>query len=193
MQAALDYSPEVRRLESALRAKDYEIRSHQAERLPRLDLVAQYSVLGRYNNYEDFFRKFQRHNGQIGFAFQIPAFRSAASLAREAQSAADAARLRIELERARRQTVVETRRLWRQVGEAEGAREVARLDLEVARQQLSLLLAQFEEGRASLRQVEEARVAESEKWVAFWDRQYALERAQLDLLRATGQLGAVLR
>lgn len=193
VEAALEHSPELRRLESALRAKGFEIRSYQAERFPRVDLVAQYSLLGRFNNYEDFFRKFQRHNGQIGFAFQIPAFRSAASTAREAQAAADAARLRIELEQSRRRTIVETRRLWRQVQEAEAAREVARLDLEVARQQLSLLLAQFEEGRVSLRQVEEARFAESEKWAAFYDSQYALERAQLDLLRQAGELLAALR
>jgi outer membrane protein len=193
VQAALDHSLELRRLESSLRAKNYEIRSHQAERLPRVDLVAQYSVLGRFNNYEDFFRKFQRHNGQIGFAFQIPAFRGSASSALEAQAAADAARVRIELERSRRRIMVETRRLWQLVREAHAAREVARLDLEVARANLSLLLAQMNEGRASLRQVEEARFAEHEKWIALFDSQYALERAQLDLLRQTGELLAVLR
>ena len=41
------------------------------------------------------------------------------------------------------------------------AADSARLDLEVAREQLSVNLAQMQEGRRSLRQAEEARVAET--------------------------------
>ena len=35
-------------------------------RLPRADLVSQYGLFARFNNYDEFFRKFQRNNGQIG-------------------------------------------------------------------------------------------------------------------------------
>ena len=41
------------------------------------------------------------------------------------------------------------------------AADSARLDLEVAREQLSVNLAQMQAGRRSLRQAEEARVAEN--------------------------------
>src|SRR5688572_27422408 len=51
------------------------------------------------------------------------------------------------------------------VRRAEISREVAKLDLDVAREQLFVLLALWEEGRATLRQVEEARAAEMEKWL----------------------------
>ena len=37
---------------------------------------------------------------------------------------------------------------------------------------MSVLLAQMEEGRASLRQVEEARLAEDTKWLAFIESNY---------------------
>ena len=51
----------------------------------------------------------------------------------------------------------------------------------------------MEEGRATLRQVEQARFAEHEKWIAFVDAQFSLELARLDLLRRTGGLMAALR
>ena len=75
---------------------------------------------------------------------------------------------------------------------AETAAEVARLDLDVAREQLSVNLAQMQEGRATLRQVEEARVAENDKWMAFYDAQYAMERARWSVLRLTGDLLAAV-
>ena len=109
------------------------------------------------------------------------------------QAESDAARLRLELEAARNRITIDARRLYQQVKQAESAREVARLDLDVARDQVSVLLAQMEEGRASLRQVEEARLAEDDKWLAFIDGNYALETARLKLLGHTGDLVAALR
>jgi hypothetical protein len=54
-------------------------------------------------------------------------------------------------------------------------------------------LAQMQEGRLTLRQVEEARILESDKWIAFYDAQYALEKARWGVLRLTGGLtGALL-
>jgi len=193
VSASVDNSTELRRLESAVKAKGFEIKAERASRLPQADLVAQYSLLGRFNNYEDFFRKFQRHNWQLGGSFQIPLFRGPGAQARISQAESDAARLRLELQAARSHTIVGSRRLYQQVRQAEAAREVARLDLEVAREQLSVLLAKLDEGRSSLREVEEARFAEDEKWMAFFDGHYALEIARLDLLRQTGELLAALQ
>jgi outer membrane protein len=192
-EAALASSKELRRLESALTAKGFEMRAQKAAKLPRVDLVAQYALLGRFNNYEDYFRKFQRHNGQLGVSFQIPIFAGPAVDALASQAATDAARLRLEMQAARNRIAMDARRFYQQVKQAEGARDVARLDLEVARDQLSVLLAQMEEGRAALRQVEEARLAEDEKWMAFVDSNYTVETARLNLLRQTGDLLASLQ
>jgi outer membrane protein TolC len=193
VSAALDNSKEVKRLESALVAKGFEIKAERAGRLPQLDLVAQYALLGKFNNYEDFFRKFQRHNGQLGVSFQIPLFAGPGVDARAAQAEGDAARLRIELQGTRNRISLDAQRLYREVRQAETTREVAKLDLDVAREQVSVLLAQMEEGRAPLRQVEEARFTEDEKWIAFVDSNYALEAARLNLLKQTGELLAALR
>ncbi|HSW49427.1 MAG TPA: TolC family protein, partial [Bryobacteraceae bacterium] len=109
------------------------------------------------------------------------------------QTESDAARLRLELQTARNRITIDARRLYQQARQAESAREVARLDLDVSRDQVSVLLAQMEEGRASLRQAEEARLAEDDKWLAFVEANYALETARLNLLAHTGELLAALR
>jgi outer membrane protein TolC len=193
IESAVQSSKELRRLESALIAKGLDIRANKAARLPRIDLVAQYGLFARFNNYEDFFRRFERNNGQIGMSFQIPVLPGPAVSAAAAQAESDAARLRIEMNATRNRISLGARQAFQDVRKAETAREVARLDLEVARDQVSVLLAQMNEGRASLRQVEEARFGEDEKWIAFYDAQYAAEKAAWDLLRQTGNLMAALQ
>ncbi len=63
---ALRDDPELRRLEAEVAARHLEARAWRAMRLPRVDLVAQYGLLAKFNNYEKFFNRFQRHNGQLG-------------------------------------------------------------------------------------------------------------------------------
>jgi outer membrane protein TolC len=116
---------------------------------------------------------------------------AAAGLASQAES--DLARLRVELTAARNRVALDARRGFDEIAQAKGASEVARIDLDLAREQLSVTLALIEEGRASLRQVEEARFQENEKWLAFYDAQYAMERAKLNLARQTGELAALLK
>jgi hypothetical protein len=94
---------------------------------------------------------------------------------------------------ARNRISLETRQSYQTVRKAGTAREVARLDLDVAREEVSILLARMNEGRASLQQVEQARFNEDEKWIAFYDAQYAAEKAAWDLLRQTGNVMAALQ
>jgi len=77
--------------------------------------------------------------------------------------------------------------------QAEEGRTVARLDLDVARDQLSVLLAQLDEGRATRKQLDDARFIEQEKWIALYQADYTVERARLSLLRQTGRLSAALQ
>ncbi|MGA2326120.1 MAG: TolC family protein [Bryobacteraceae bacterium] len=193
VKSALANSKELRALQSKLLAKGFDIRAQRAGRLPTFDLVAQYGLLAKFNNYADFFSKFQRHNGQLGISFQLPLFSGPGIAAASAQAEAEAAQLRIQFRSVRRRIESDTRRAYEDIQQAEAARDVAQLDLDVAREQVSLLLAQMQEGRAALRQVEEARAAETGKWIAFYDAGTNLEKARLNLLRHTGELQAALR
>jgi outer membrane protein len=188
IQQALDRNMELRRLQSQIAAKGLEQRGAKAARLPRVDLVAQYALFAKFNNYEQYFRTFQRNNGQIGMSFQVPVFAGSRVSADVAQAEVDMAKLRLQLARTRNQLSADLQAAFRDVKKAETAAEVAGLDLEVTREQLSVSLAQMQEGRLPLRAVEEARIAENAKWIAFYDAQYALEKARWNVLRLTGEL-----
>ena len=94
---------------------------------------------------------------------------------------------------ARNKIMLDIHQSYQEIHKSDIARELAQADLDLARSQLSVILAQMNEGRASLRQVEEARFNENEKWIAFYDAQFNAERARLNVLRQTGDLMAALK
>jgi outer membrane protein TolC len=192
VQAALDANKDLRRLESQITSKQLEMRGVKAQRLPRVDLVAQYSLLAKFNNYAEFFSKFQQNNEQVGMSFQIPLAVGPGVGAQVAQTQSDISHLKVELNNSRNHLRSDLQQSFRDVHKAETSVEVARLDLDVAREQLSVLLAQMQEGRANLSLVEQARISENEKWMAFYDAQYAMERARWSVLKLTGTLLAAV-
>ena len=187
VQSALDSSTELRQIQSQLMSKELERRGEKAGRLPRMDLVAQYGMLAQFNNYTEFFQRFQRNNIELGVSFQVPVFSPRVG-AQLSETDADINHLRVELSSARSRIAAGIRESFREARKADTAANVARLDLEVARAQLDVVLAQMQEGRAPLRQVEEARLAENARWIAFDDAQYAVEKARWNVLRVTGAL-----
>jgi outer membrane protein len=190
---ALGNSKELRRLESVLSARGYAVKAQHASRLPQVDLVAQYSLLTRYNFNEDFFGHFNRHAGQIGVSVTLPLLSGTGASALAQQAEIDSIRLREEIKSARGRISLDARRSFAELRNVEAAEEVARLDLEVTRKVLSVTLAQFGEGRATLADLANARTAENEKWITFYESQSARERARLNVLRQTGSLLSALR
>ena len=193
IESALANNKEVQRIESAMQARGLEARGARASWLPQFDLVAQYGLFAKFNNYEDYFQKFSRNNAQLGVAIAFPIFAGRGAKARATQADLEVVRLRTQANALRDRIALDARKAWSDVRRAESARELARLDLEFTREQLSVTLAQSEEGRASFRQVEEVRAAETEKWLAYYDAVHALERARIDLVRVTGTILAALR
>jgi outer membrane protein TolC len=192
VQAALASNNELRQLQSQMAAKRLEIRGDKSARLPRVDLVAQYALLAKFNNYAQFYNTFQRNNGQIGASFQVPIFAGSGVGGQVAQAEIDVTHLRNEMTNVRNRITADLQQSYRDVGKAQSAAEVARLDLDVAREQISVDLAQMQEGRLAMSVLEQARVAENAKWIALYDAQYALEKARWSVLRWTGQLTAAV-
>jgi outer membrane protein TolC len=188
VQTALQSNLDIRQLDSQIASKELEMRGQKAARLPHADLVAQYGMLAKFNNYEQYFQRFQRNNGQLGVSLQWPLFPGPGVSAQAARAAADIARFKIERGNTLNRIRTDLQASFREVKKAGTLAEVARLDLDVAREQLSVNLAQMQEGRANLRQVEESRIVENDKWIAFYDAQYGIERARWNVLRLTGQL-----
>ena len=191
-ELALQNNKDIRKLESQLQAKGFEVKEAEATRLPIIDLVAQYSLLAK-TNYENFFTRFQRNNGELGVSIQIPLITGSASKGLAAQAQTDILELRTQMSQVRNRIQLDTQKSYRELEKAKSLQEVARLDLDYTRDQVSLLLAQLGEGRATQQQVDNSRLTEQEKWIAFYDAQHAVENARLDLLRQTGTLQAALR
>lgn len=187
LESALGSSKELRQLQSQVAAKQLELRGDRAGRLPRVDLVAQYAMLAKFNNYAEFFNKFQRNNGQLGVAFQFPFFSPGVG-AEMGEVQVEINHLKLELANARNRISADLQQSFRDVRKAQTAAEVSRLDLDVARAQLDVDLAMMQEGRLGLSQVEEARLAEDDKWMAFYDAQYTVEKARWHVLRLSGGL-----
>ncbi len=191
-ELALQNNKEIRRLESQLQAKGFELREYQTARFPIVDVVAQYALFAK-SNYQDFFTKVQRNNGELGVSIQIPLLVGSASKGLAAQSQTDILELRTQMNQTRNRIELDTQKSYQEWQKARSASEVARLDLDYAREQVSVLLAQLGEGRSQQQKVDDARYVEQEKWIAFYDAQHAVEKARLDLLRQTGTLLAALR
>jgi outer membrane protein TolC len=192
VESALANSKEVQRLVSQMQAKGFELRSFKASRLPTFDLVAQYSLLAKHN-YQDFFGRFQRNNGQLGVSIQIPLLTGSASGAQAFRAEAEITQMRQQVQSTRDRITMETRKGFQDVKRAQTARDMAKMDLDLTRKQISIVLSQMEEGRAGLRQVEDLRALETEKWIAFYDAQNVLEKTKLALLKQTGSLMAALQ
>ncbi len=191
-EQAMGNSKELKVLVSRMQAKSLSIKGYQAARLPQVGLVAQYNMLAKYN-FQDFFPKFQRNNAQLGAYFVIPLLVGGAPKAYIQQDEAELAKLRVQMDQVRNRITLDSRKHFLQMRRVQTARNVARLDLDVAREQLSVALAQFDEGRASIADVEQLRVQENDKWLAYYETQHQLERAKLDLLHQTGGLTALLQ
>ena len=192
VESAVASNNELRQLQSQMTAKELEIRSDKAVRLPRVDLIGQYALLAKFNNYTQFYNTFKRNNGQIGASFQVPIFSGTGVGAQVAQAELDIAHLRLEVANTRNRITVDLEQAYRDVAKAQSAAEVARLDLDVAREQISVNLAQMQEGRLPMSVLEQARVAENARWIALYDAQYALEKARWSVLRLTGQLASAV-
>jgi len=191
IEAALASSKELKTLESNMQAKFLEIKGYQAERLPKINLVAQYSLFAKYA-YQAYFTQFQRNNAQLGMSIEVPLILGQSGAALVSQSQADIAKLRIEVTRTRARIANDLRAAYQDVRRAEMARDVARADLDVAREELTLDLAQMDEGRMPLASVEAARATEDEKWLAYYESQHTAELARLNVLRQTGTLEALM-
>lgn len=190
--AAMANNPEIQQAESARRGREHRLKGERGGYLPTLDFVGQYGIFSRFNNYDDFYNRFERHNVTVGVQARIPIFSAhtsaAVSLARSELTQAE-----LELRNKRNEVELEVRRKARATREAETGREVARLELQLAQEDLRVVQSQFEEGRASLRDLEKARIEEHNKWMAFLDSDYGRKQAQLELLRTTGQLSRVFQ
>ncbi len=192
IEAAIEANKDIRRLESSMQAKMLDIKGLKAQRLPKINLIAQYELFAKYY-YQNYYPVFQRNSAQFGASFDIPLLAGKSARAYISQDDTDIAKIRVEIAKTRSKISADLEHAFRDAKHAEALRDLARADLDVAREQVNVDLAQNEEGRLSTAVLEQARAVENEKWIAYYDAQHQADRARLEVLHHTGTLLTSLR
>jgi outer membrane protein TolC len=187
---ALENNTGLQLAESDVRAREFRLKGEKRGYFPTLQLVGIYSVLGKYNNYQEFFNHFERNNLNAGINVQVPIF-SAKTKANIGLAQVNLEAAKATLTNRKTQVTADVRQKSRLVRERDAAKEVARLELQLAQQNVEVLQSQFGEGRINLRELERARVTENDRWMDFLDANFARQQAELELLQTAGQLDKV--
>jgi len=182
----------VQEAENERSARQHLLRGARLSYWPTVEVVGQYSVLSKVNNYNEFYKTFQRNNLNIGVQVTIPIF-AAKTRANVALANSELKAAELTLGNKRQEARLDIDQKARGVRELDATREVARLDLKLAQETMQMTQAKFDQGQVTLRDIEQARLDESDKWVSFLDADFARQQGQLTLLQATGQLVKVFQ
>lgn len=170
---------------------------------PQIDLVGTYGLFSTYNNYDQYFNHFQRNNAAVGVNIRVP-FLNYVGRAQAAQADAEALKAKKQVEVVRNQVSAETLKLQRQVSQLAAAEEVAQLEYELALGQARAIQIRTQDAggtgsgngsavqpvslTASPSDLANAQLDAQEKYSSYLDTSFDYEKAQLQLLRQTGQL-----
>ena len=189
VQKAADTNPAVQAAVEHARAQYLRVTGERKSLWPSIDFAAQYANLATFNNYQRYYQphSFQPNNATVGVAIHFP-FLNYAQHARVQEAEADARKAGKQAEAARNQVSEETLRLRRSVTQMQAAHDVAELEYEIAQKNVAAVQTRMNAATANLHDMDNARTQASERFIALQDVTFELERSQVALLRATGDL-----
>ncbi len=156
---------------------------------PSVDFATQYAVLAKFNNWTQFFpnNEFERNNATVGVVVRFPFFNPSQ---RAHANAADAEAIRAdkEVESTKNQVSQQTLKLRRSVEQLKAAQQVSELEYEITQSNQEAMQIKIKSGTATLNEGDQVRADLSAKYNALQDANFELVRAQIGLLRATGEL-----
>jgi outer membrane protein TolC len=187
--AAVDANPAVKAAVEHARAQFLTAQGEHKAWMPSLDFAAQYAVLSNFNHYQDYFQpgSFKRNNATVGVVIRFP-FLNAPQRSRAEAADADALKAKKQAEAARDRASEETLRLTRTLAQMQAARDVAELEFEIAQKSLDAVQTRMDAGSATLHDLDDARSQASERFITLQDVTFELQRAQVGLMRANGDL-----
>jgi len=177
---AADSSLALQVAELRARAQAFRAKGEHRSLWPSVDFAAQYAVLARYNNYDEFYRKFERNNATVGVALRFP-FLNFSQRAHAQAADADTIRAKKQVESTKNQVSQEVLKL-------QAAQDVSQLEYELAQSNINAVEIRMNSGTAGIHDEADARTDLAEKFNALEDAKFQLLRARIGLLRATGDL-----
>ena len=184
---AADADPTVQAAREHARAQYLRMDAERRSLWPSVDFAAQYALLATYNNYSTYYNHFQPNNATVGISIHFP-FLNLAQHERVREAQSEALKSSKQAEAARDRVSEETLRLQRSVTQMQAAHEVAELEYEVAQKNIEAVRTRMDTSTANLHDLENARAQASERFIALQDVTFELERSQVELMRATGDL-----
>jgi outer membrane protein TolC len=185
---AVANSPLVKQADQKAAAAEARAKGeHKAATWPTVDVATQYAYLAKYNNWDVYFRNFLANNFTGGLNLRIPIFNSVQKAKAEGADA-DAMVARKQADLTRNQVSEDTLKLQRSLRQLAAARDVSKLEWQVAQGELEAVTARMDTGQANTRDQANARMEVDDKHAAYLDSEFQLCRTELQLLRLTGEL-----
>ena len=189
---ALRNSPLIKEAEDERSARQHILKGTRQSYFPSVSIIGEYEVLTKFNNYSEFYNHFQRNNVTVGLSISLPLF-SAKTAANVTLARNQLAASELTVSNARQRVRVDVQQQIQAVRELDAAREVARLDMQLSRESLDAIQERYQQGHATLKDLEEGRLEENDKWIAFLDAEFARQKEELTLMQASGQLARIFQ
>jgi outer membrane protein len=192
VQNAVGNSPILKEMGYERSARQATLKGARGGYWPTVDLIGQYNLFAKFNNYQQFFTTFQRNNVGIGVLIRIPVF-SPRTSANVALAKSQLSEVDLNLGNLRDDAEIAAEQGMITLADQNAALAVARLELKLAQENLALVQSRFDQGQASLKDIEQARLDEGERWLAFLDSDFARQQGELALMQITGRLSQVFK
>jgi outer membrane protein TolC len=161
---------------------------------PTFAFGLEYNRYAKFNNYNEYYLRFQHNNFNVGVQITLPLF-DGTRKARAEGSSAEAAHATAQADQLRDQTGEQVLRLQKSIAELAAQEEVAELQNELAQDQLDAITTQLHLGTgtpgaaAPLPKDEQgAHIRERSHFVDMLETQFQLTQARLSLLRSMGRI-----
>ncbi|MHB1701242.1 MAG: TolC family protein [Acidobacteriaceae bacterium] len=161
---------------------------------PEINFFANYDYFSTIYNYQNYYKGFQNNNESIGIQINLPIF-DASRRAKARQSSAEAVRLESDARVGRDQAAEGNLKLQHTYRLQLAQLDVAKLQHQLAQDQLDAILLQLKSSGSrpgvpalTPRDEQNARIDERQRYIDLLTTDFSVERARLDLLKASGKL-----
>jgi outer membrane protein TolC len=161
---------------------------------PIFGFGGEYNRYAKFNNYNEYYLRFQHNNFNVGIQITVPLF-DAMRKAKAKSSSAEATQAAAQADQARNQTDEQVLQLQKSATELTAQERVAELQNDLAQDQLDIITTQLRLGSGGgggtgplPKDEQSAHIRERNGFIDLLGTQFQLTQAQLSLLRSTGKI-----
>jgi len=193
--AGIDDNNGVKAAYASARSKLYVARGDSRQNNhPTFGFGLEYNRYSKFNNYNEYYLRFQHNNFNVGIQITLPLF-DATRTARAKGTSAEAAHASAQADQLRDQTNEQVLQLQKNIAELNAQEQVAELQNELSQDQLDAITTQLQAGSpapggaAPLPKDEQgAHIRERTHYVDMLETRFELTQARLSLLRSLGRI-----